>query len=149
MSTTIQRGALALLAAIGLGAFGGCGSRRPEQVQVSGRVTIDGKPLTVGTVRFISTDHRPAGAKLASDGTFTLSTYELGDGCIVGEYAVTVMGMEEVKKGLRRWYAPKKYCSPDTSELAAKVTETTDDLEFKLTWDGKKPFDEKIAAGGD
>jgi hypothetical protein len=137
------------LAMLGLAAACGCGDSRPERVQVSGRVLIDGRPLEVGTVRFISPKHRPAGAKLEKDGRFTLSTYELGDGVVMGQHAVTVMGMEQVDKRTRRWHAPKKYCAPATSELTANITEATDSLEFNLTWDGKKPFDERIGGGGD
>jgi hypothetical protein len=139
----------AALAMLGLVFAFGCGDSRPERVQVSGRVLIDGKPLEVGTVRFISPKHRPAGAKLEKDGRFTLSTYELGDGCVLGQHAVTVMGMEQVDKRTRRWHAPKKYCAPATSELTANITDATDALEFNLTWDGKKPFDERIGGGGD
>jgi hypothetical protein len=148
LNTDSQRRLVAVLAILSVAVLG-CGDSRPQQVPVSGRVLIDGKPLAVGTVRFISPSHRPAGARLQPDGTFTLSTYELGDGCVLGEHAVTVMGMEEVKRGLRRWYAPKKYCAPATSGLTANVTEATDSLVLNLTWDGKKPFDERIAAGGD
>ena len=143
------RCALASWAVLPLAMACGCGDARPERVPVSGRVLIDGQPLEFGTVRFISPKHRPAGAKLEKGGQFSLSTYELGDGCVLGEHAVTVMGMEQVNKRTRRWHAPKKYCAPSTSELTANITEETDALEFNLTWEGKKPFDERVGGGGD
>ena len=48
-----------------------------------------------------------------------------------------------------RWLAPIKYASTGTSGLEYEVTEATDSAEFNLTWDGGKPFDEKILGGGD
>jgi hypothetical protein len=138
----------ALVAALMM-AWAGCSDGRPTRVPVSGRVLIDGQPLASGNIRFHSQSHRPASAKINPDGTFTLSTYEFGDGCVEGEHPVSINGSQLINPKTMRWLAPKKYASPATSELEYNVTGPTDQAEFHLTWDGGKPFDEVILGGGE
>ena len=129
-------------------ALAGCeGDGRPGRVPVSGRVLIDGMPLEQGNIRIHPQNHRAASAKLGPDGKFTLSTYELGDGSVVGKHPVSVIAAKEINRRTRRWYAPKKYASAATSELTLEVTEPTESAEVHLTWDGGKPFDERIEGG--
>jgi hypothetical protein len=127
----------------------GCGDGRPDRVPVSGRVLIDGRPLERGHVRFYPSNHRAASAALGPEGRFSLTTYELHDGCVVGKHPVSVSGTELINSTTQRWYAPKKYAQAALSELEIDVTEPTDSVEIHLTWDGGKPFDERILGGGD
>src|SRR5687768_6454035 len=80
--------ALLLLAA-------GCDSR-PQRVPVSGKVLIDGQPLTYGFVRIIPQDARPATGQIGPDGRFTLTCYDDGDGCIPGKHAAAVIACESL-----------------------------------------------------
>jgi hypothetical protein len=79
----------------------GCGAAeyRKDVVPVSGTVTCGGRPVTEGYVYFVP--KVPAGAdamksgKAASgyinaDGTYTLTTYDEGDGALVGEHEVHI-----------------------------------------------------------
>ena len=63
-------------------AYVGCSSSGPDIAYVSGRVTMDGKPLAQATVVFIPEDGRPAGARTDADGryvlNFTAGTFEMG-----------------------------------------------------------------------
>jgi hypothetical protein len=127
----------------------GCSDGRPERVPVKGRVTIDGKPLEAGNVLFYPAENRVAMAKIQPDGTFTLSTYDFGDGCVTGRHPVSVNASKLINQQTMRWFAPKKYAGADTSELEFEVTEPTDAAEIKLSWEGGKPFDERIIGGGD
>ena len=52
----------------------GCGESKPTRVVVSGKVLIDGKPLTHGIVRFIPEHGRPSSSAVLSDGTFDLAS---------------------------------------------------------------------------
>ena len=113
------------------------------------RVLIDGQPLVSGNIRCYPESNRAATAKIESDGRFTLSTYEFGDGCVVGRHPVSIMGSKVLNAKTMRWFAPKKYASADTSGLAIDVTEPNDSVEISLTWDGGKPFDEAILGGGE
>lgn len=137
---------MAALAAI---IFIGCGDGRPERVQVSGRVLIDGEPLKHGSVLFHAKDHRPAYGELGADGSFQLSTYELGDGCVLGAHAVSVNGAEVLNATSTRWHAPKKYREAGNSGLVVNVDESMDPVQIQLSWDGGKPFIERVQGGGD
>jgi hypothetical protein len=127
----------------------GCSDGRPTRVPVSGRVLIDGQPLANGNIRFHSKEHRPASAKINPDGSFTLSTYEFGDGCVEGEHPVSINGSQLINPMTMRWLAPKKYANAATSELVYNVSGPTDNAEFNVTWDGSKPFDERIIGSGE
>ena len=60
----------------------------PKTVEVSGTVTLDGKPLTEGTVNFSSSSTGDAAiAELKEGGRFPF-----GNGVIPGTYRVTVTG---------------------------------------------------------
>ena len=121
----------------------GCGDGRPDLAAVSGRVTIDGQPLTKGSISFIPAKGRQAGGAIESDGRYVLTCFEKGDGAILGDYKVAVNGVEYLSETLLKWHAPKKYSNPATSGLTAAIDGPRDDLNFELSWDGGKPFEEK------
>lgn len=124
---------LAMLAPLAVG----CGDGRPQRVPVSGKVLIDGAPLTQGALRFKPDEGRVATGAIGPDGTFALMTYEPGDGVVTGRHAVTVHASEELNDGSIRWFVPKKYHHAATSGLSQTVEGPTDDLVIELTWDGK------------
>ena len=71
--------------------FAGCsGSDRPEMVPVSGTVMYRGEPLEGASVRFVGQIGRPAIGRTDADGRFTLTSFDEGDGAVLGEHAVTV-----------------------------------------------------------
>lgn len=92
----------------------------------------------------IPADQRPAGGDIGPDGRFTLSSYELNDGVVTGTHKVTVQATEHLDERTTRWLAPKKYGDAATSGLTVTIDQATDDLVIELTWDGKKPFIEKM-----
>ena len=122
----------------------GCGDGRPERKLVSGQVLIDGKPLTYGYVRFVPKDSRPSQADLDDNGRFTLSCYGAQDGVVPGVHKVEVNGAEYVSSTEILWHSPKKYSSFRFSPLTQEVSDATDSLVINLSWDGGKPFREKI-----
>ena len=125
----------------------GCGDGRPRRVPVSGQVLIDGKPLTYGFVRFATDTARPATGQIDSDGRFTLSTFGDEDGAVMGEQKVSVMAAETINSNSKRWHAPKKYTSPTTSGLTAKIDGPIDSLTIELTWAGGRPYIERLTGG--
>ncbi len=118
----------------------GCGDGRPTRVTVSGQVLIDGKPLTVGTVKFVPAGARPSSGKLDEHGRFTLTCYDGGDGVVPGTHRAQISSMEVISASKVRWLAPPKYADFRTSGLSYEINEPTDDLKIELTWDGGKPF---------
>ena len=123
----------------------GCGDGRPARVLVSGRVMIDGRPVTSGAVRFIPTGGRPSTGEIDPEGRFSLSTFDPGDGCTLGTHTVIVQSMDEIDGKTRRWNTPKKYASEKTSKLVESITEATDSMQLQLTWgDERGPIIERI-----
>jgi len=133
---------LAVTALVALGAIVslGCSDGRPARVPVSGRVVIDGKPLSCGFVRLISPTTRPAGGQIGSDGRFHLGCFDERDGAPLGTHKVTVTAQKVLDSRRTRWLAPKKYVDPETSGLTATISGPTDALTIELTWAGGKPF---------
>lgn len=125
--------ALALLAAAA-----GCGGG-PKVVPVSGRVLIDGRPLTHGTVQVQPAGYRAASGKIGPDGRFTLTTTADNDGCLVGTHPIAVVATETLGPGAQKWHAPRKYAAAETSGTTVTVDGPTDNLEIKLTWAGETP----------
>jgi hypothetical protein len=115
------------------GASLGCGSPAGEPLAVvAGRVTIDGKPLTTGTVSFRpdaargnGSQHHPIGT-LDAQGNYTLVT--VGQkGAPLGWYKVLVFADENSKPGraahpvMPRWLVHPKYTTEKTTPLAVEV----------------------------
>lgn len=127
---------LALVLIIGLA---GCGG--PKIVPVSGQVLMNGEPLKVeGFVRFEPRDARPAIGKIDPEtGRFTLTTFEDGDGCLVGEHKVAVIANVTIAAtGQLVSLIPEKYSDANTSGLKVNIEEPTDSLEIELTGELKK-----------
>lgn len=122
----------------------GCGDGRPKRLQVSGQVLIDNQPLSYGYIRFVPKDARPSGGRLDENGRFTLSCYAKNDGIIPGVHRVEVDASESLSGTELKWHAPKKYFRYKSSGIEQEVTESTDSLEIHLTWDGGKPFIERV-----
>jgi hypothetical protein len=92
------RGLIALAAVTFIG---GCNQSPYDLAPVRGTVTIDGQPFTGGKVMFAPAatgeqrkTGKPAFGLLAADGSFELTTYEEGDGAVVGEHWVTLIKLK-------------------------------------------------------
>lgn len=79
-------GTLGLLAII----FAGCGRGGPELASVTGKVTLDGKPLQNAIITFTPLDGGVASSGTTSeDGTYSL-VCPLGKGALVGKHRISV-----------------------------------------------------------
>ena len=115
-----------------------------DYVKVTGKVTIDGEPLTQGIVRFYPEGGRQSGGELDSNGAFSLSTYEEGDGAAPGSYLIAVVAREPLSGNRFRWFTPRHYANPATSGLREQIDGPTE-VEINLTWgDRKGPFVEQM-----
>lgn len=126
----------------------GCYSR-PRRVPVAGIVTLDGEPLTMGDVRFVPGDARAAHGTIGPDGRFRLTTFEEGDGCVVGSHTVEVIARQTLSPTAIRHLVPPQYGSAATSDLVVEITGPVQDLELKLVSDGWEPFVERTETSGD
>jgi len=143
---------LVLAVAIFLGWFSlslsGCGDGRPKRVTVSGQVLIDGEPLPGGSIKLVPQGARPSMGEIDAEGRFTLTCFDGQDGAVPGKHRVEVVANEALSFTEIRWFAPKKYANFAESGLEIEIHEPTDSLVINLTWDGGKPFVERVAAGG-
>jgi hypothetical protein len=119
----------------------GCGSAKDTHV-VQGKVVFsDGTPVQFGDVETLSVEKRiNARGKINKDGTFTLTTYDAGDGAVPGQHKAVVIQMTGSPLIATAKMGPvkhehghdisAKYRSYDTSGLgftveAGKVNEVT------------------------
>jgi hypothetical protein len=130
--------------------FGGAGCSgepaKPKMGKVSGRVVFNGEPVEGAIVTFIA----PGAPRFASgvtdpDGTFELTTFEKGDGAVVGDCVVTVAkteagsgpkNAEDLAKGIpvvpAKQLLPEKYSSVGKSPLKETVTEGVNNIQLEL-----------------
>ncbi len=126
----------------------GCDGR-PRRVPVSGRVLIDGVPLTLGSITLVPKGARPSMGKIDKEGHFVLTCYEGEDGVIPGTHRVAIAANEGVGDTALKWYAPKKYADFKTSGIEVTINEKNEELLIELTWDGGKPFTEGTVSSGE
>jgi hypothetical protein len=127
----------------------GCSKRDRSLVPVSGKVLIDGQPLTKGFVRFVPAKGRVSSGQIQSDGTFKLTCFKAGDGAHMGPNRIEVGSTEILSPTKIKWFAPKMYGSVATSGLTMNVEEATDEAVIELKWGSVKgPYVEQNNTGG-
>ncbi len=122
----------------------GCNQTGPPLVDVSGQVTLDGLPLTEGTVSFLSSSGKIASASLDEGGGFHL-TCQYGNGVPLGDYQVAILPPPaadakdpERMSGRRRAVPsassiPVRYQRPESSGLSETIEHGPLRLKFDLT----------------
>jgi len=123
-----RRGLLSVSFAVALACLG-CQSNEPEVVEVQGRVTYQGQPVTTGTISFspqtvdMGAPQRPATAVLDADGSYRLKAFRSRFGMPPGEYAVSVLSYEGsmLEPKTVKYLIPKKFSVSGTSGLVATV----------------------------
>ncbi len=124
----------------------GCGPNHPKTYPVQGRVFFDdGRNVEQGSVEFrldseSDSQRTVARGKINPDGSFSLSTFEPGDGALPGKYKVIVQQMviaEGFKKGHQHGpRVPSRYAEYGNSGLTAEVKpEPKNTIELKLKKD--------------
>ncbi len=119
---------------------------KPKMGKVSGRVVFNGEPVEGAIVTFIA----PGAPRFASgvtdaEGTFELTTFEKGDGAVVGDCVVTVAkteagsgpkNAEDLAKGIpvvpAKQLLPEKYSSVGKSPIKETVTEGVNNIQLEL-----------------
>jgi hypothetical protein len=77
----------------------GCGPTGPEIASVSGRVTMDGKPLANATIIFVPENGRPAGGKTDADGNYFLHFSQGRKGAIPGKNMIRFTTLSDPTPG--------------------------------------------------
>ena len=129
----------------------GCNSDRPSLAKVSGRVTLDDKPLPKGTIIFEPTGQRSAVGRIEDGAIVELTTYDPGDGATLGHHSVAISSTGEAaggpaevvhpgeaKKPSANYMSgtsliPTRYNDPATSGLSAEIEPGKNSVEFRLS----------------
>jgi len=124
----------------------GCSSdNRTETARVSGMVTYNGEPLRIGSLLFVPVGGGPsAQGNIDADGSFTMGTYELKDGAILGQHKVMITAItapggsglpEDVigGDGAPVSVIPDKFGDLEKSGLVIDVKSGKNNMDFVLT----------------
>lgn len=122
---------------VALGIAGGCGPRvpgNPTTYPLHGKVTLGGKPLTTGIVRFDPVEIGKGVAvdgKIESDGNYKARAFVGQPGTTPGSYKVSIHPDPHGPSGMPP--APEKYQRTETSGLSYTVEakDNTYDIELK------------------
>jgi len=133
----------------------GCGSgggTRPLLGTTHGTITYKGKPVPRGTVSFTPMAGERGGAsgvpaigQIQSDGSYELTSYDTGDGAVLGQHFVTIKAQGETKKmhGMPRpaeaqkiargnLIIPVVYSDPTRTPLRSTVEEGDNKIDIAL-----------------
>jgi hypothetical protein len=131
----------------------GCSGGDPNQPKlgkVYGTVSYKGKPVEGGHVVFTPSADKggatgqSATGEIASDGTYELTTFNTGDGAILGQHIATVTVTEKgyvmpqpkpdstIDYKLPKIASPKKYATADKSPLRYTVVEGKQKIDIEL-----------------
>jgi hypothetical protein len=140
-----------LVAGLGLAAsIAGCSRdpNLPKLGKVYGKVTYDGKPLDAGRIVFTPATGKggetgqSATGEINSDGSYEMTTFNTGDGAILGQHIVTVVVQKgelpkpdkngQIKYQVPKNDAPSKYATADKSPLRCTVVETPTEFNIEL-----------------
>lgn len=122
-----------------LSAVSGC-NESSQISQVSGRVTLDGSPIGVGTIVYApSSGGKPATGSIESDGSYCVNTSR-EPGLAPGKYQVAV-SIREMPKNVKRsdhpppgkLLIPEKYEQAMTSGLQFEILPGANEIDIKLT----------------
>jgi hypothetical protein len=127
--------------------FSGC-SDRPELAKVKGTVTLDGKPLSQGSIVFEMPDRRPATGTITGGQIVEVTTYDQGDGAPVGQHKIAIAATSDAAAAVAAnpgdatrqsgnymsgtSLIPTLYNDPNTSGLTAEIQPGENTLQFKL-----------------
>ena len=117
----------------------GCGGAtdQPDLGDVSGTVTLDGKPLPDATITFQPADGRPSFGKTDSSGKYTLQYTVNASGAKIGKHSViittaySIEGDDGESKEIPE-KLPAKYSTSET-ELTADVKAGPNTFDYNLS----------------
>lgn len=112
----------------------GCNKSGPQLAPVSGRITLDGKPIKNTDIAFYPEGGgNPSAGRTDEDGHYELGYSRGKMGGMIGKNTVRISTSSELVKGPNRY--PEQYNSK--TELHREVTSGNNVLDFDLKSDAK------------
>ncbi len=118
-----------------IGCGGGGPDDKPDMGQVTGTITMDGKPLADATVTFIPEKGRPAFGKTDAEGKYELTYIRQEKGCKIGPNKVSVTTAVEADESGDEGEAKKKAPERVAVKFNKKTTLTADVKKGPNTFD--------------
>jgi len=133
------------------GCLGGSSEELVGLVPVSGKVTLDGAPLTGASVTFMPEGTgmgRPCYGATGEDGSYTIKDPGGREGCPVEKFKVVIskyakedgspVGKDPESAAEGMEHLPEKYSNAEQTQLSAEVPEGGKTFDFDLKTKGKK-----------
>jgi hypothetical protein len=138
----------------------GCNSSKLILGKVEGTVTLDGQPLKMGNIIFVTKGTRDASGIIENGVIKNVMTFVEGDGAPVGHSAVAIIAIDEtpnnqpqeppitetaetstpsptdaspVTLGGQKFSIPPNYTNPETSGLTVTIQKGINTVKFELT----------------
>ena len=152
----LQSGALGVMVCIAVSGCGGGGDQLTTY-PVTGVVTYNGSAVEGASVGFVPNEEGKPSAfgRTEADGSYTLTTYESGDGAPAGSYTVTVTKFDQTATESQgsgnpedgdyvpppdnpaptpppKSLVPEKYNSARTSDLTHEISSGTNAIDLEL-----------------
>lgn len=132
--------AVVMLGTLGLAGFVGCSDGRLKTYPAKGKIVFkSGSPVHVGMIELKSREHGvQARGPIEKDGSFTLTTYESGDGAVAGNHDCVVVQFvmtEEIPdfKPSALGVVHPRYASYSTSGLSVEIkADQANDLKVEV-----------------
>lgn len=103
------------------------GGDAPNLGRVTGKVTLDGTPLSDASVTFLPEKVRASSATTDSDGKYELIYIREEQGAAIGQHKVFISKLIDEKETI-----PAKYSDPETTTLTAEVKAGDNTYDFDL-----------------
>lgn len=122
----------------------GCGGRQGAEYRtapVRGVVVFQGQPVTAGTISLQPKEvagaaegrtGRPASGELQADGSFVLSTYQPGDGAVVGKHRVMFLPKAAGAESYEDRPTPSPYLGLMPKEQEVEIKPGNNELTIEL-----------------
>jgi hypothetical protein len=109
----------------------GCGKSGPELAPVSGRVTVDGKPMENLDITFQPDEMRPASyARTDASGHYELGYKRGVQGALLGQHTVSIRSLDTNPPQIAAKFNSQ-------SELRREIKAGQNEFDFDVTTEGK------------
>lgn len=150
MNLKFYQSLVLLLGSTLVGCSGGDGSAGLPTHPVTGKVTQNGSPVADVKVTFSPEGKLPAAfGRTGTDGTFTLTTYDAGDGAVEGTYKVLLTKIEGAASGPDEGHDPDNPGEFKPPTYPGERSDINSALPEEYASSATTPLTAEVTAGGE